>query len=161
MNGLKKDITDESYFQEIDYLFHLIKKTTFDYNEKLRNLHLDITGPQLMVIKIIKEYPHYTLSQLSEILHCHITTIEGYIERLEEKGYVKRFRSNKDKRVRLASLTDKGEEIIGYAPEDYRTKLKENLKVLSSLEKKIIYNSLLKLVELYGITEEDTIIKNN
>ena len=42
-------------------------------------------------------------------------TMVGLIKRLEEKGFVKSFVSDKDKRIKLLSLTKKGEEVCLYS----------------------------------------------
>ncbi|MBN2320729.1 MAG: MarR family transcriptional regulator [Acidobacteria bacterium] len=83
------------------------------WNEKtnswLRENHITLT--QFKAIILLSEKENQTLSQLSNGLSRTRCTMTGLVDRLEDKGLVRRKRSSKDRRLVYVSLTDKGREL--------------------------------------------------
>lgn len=106
------EIDRESGFERIMSAATGIAET---WNEKankwLRDNH--ITFMQFKAILLLNEEESQTLSQLSNGLSRTRCTITGLVDRLEDKGLVRRKRSRKDRRLVYVSLTDKGRELAG------------------------------------------------
>ena len=57
-----------------------------------------ITGPQRLVLRIVREDPHVSAAELAALLHLHASTLTGILQRLEKKGLVVRERDVEDNR---------------------------------------------------------------
>jgi len=63
-----------------------------------------ITGPQRLVLRIVKNRPGLSPGDLARIVHLHPSTITGILQRLERKGLLRRTRDRDDhRRIRLHS----------------------------------------------------------
>jgi DNA-binding MarR family transcriptional regulator len=72
---------------------------------------VDLTGPQLTVLKMLEGLGDLSLSELSERIRAQNSTVTGIIDRMEREGLVVRARSSEDRRVVKIKLTDKGSSI--------------------------------------------------
>ena len=75
---------------------------------------LGVTGPQRLVLRIVREHPGLTARHLADMLHLHASTITGILQRLESKGLLIRERDADDNRCirlkvapRARTLTDR------------------------------------------------------
>lgn len=112
--------------------------------------HYDITVSQLVCLYEIYEKGALTLSIISKNVHLSNSTLVGVIDRLEEKGLVKRTRDTDDRRVIFIDLTPKGREFVFGAPHLLHNRLDEKLKNISESEQIIIANSLDLLFDMLG-----------
>ncbi len=58
------------------------------------------------------------MSRLGSLLQVHATSVSSAVARLEKQGLVERLRRESDRRVILASLTAKGEDLVERATAD-------------------------------------------
>ncbi|HAX95087.1 MAG TPA: MarR family transcriptional regulator [Prolixibacteraceae bacterium] len=91
-----------------------------------------VSIPQVLCLKYLKESPQFQASQndLRHFLKLTSSTMNGIIERLENKGLIARLPKMGDKRKVLLILTSKGDRLITSLPpllEDRLTKNLENL----------------------------------
>jgi DNA-binding MarR family transcriptional regulator len=110
---------------------------------------VDLTGPQLTVLKMLEGVGDLSLSELSERIRAQNSTVTGIIDRMELGGFVVRARSTEDRRVVKIKLTDKGSKIaraIAIEPmEIFRGALeslslaetKELLKILTKIARRV------------------------
>ena len=70
----------------------------------------------------------------------------GLINRLEEKGYIKRVRSDKDKRYNKLELTESGREILNKGKRKAQENEEKLLKILTDDEIKELKRILTKIV---------------
>jgi DNA-binding MarR family transcriptional regulator len=110
--------------------------------------HHDITVAQIVCLYEIYEKGAHTLSLLSKNIHLSTSTLVGIVDRLEEKGLVKRTRDTEDRRAVFIDITGKGREFVESSPHLLHNKLDEKLKSLSESEQVIIANSLDLLVDM-------------
>jgi DNA-binding MarR family transcriptional regulator len=110
---------------------------------------VELTGPQLTVLKMLEGVGDLSLSELSERIRAQNSTVTGIIDRMELGGLVVRARSTEDRRVVHIKLTEKGAKIaraIAVEPmEIFRGALeslslgetKELLKILTKIAKRV------------------------
>jgi DNA-binding MarR family transcriptional regulator len=67
-----------------------------------------ITGPQLLVIRIVGRFPGIPAGQLAKLLHVHPATLTGIVKRLERQGLIRRRSDPRDGRRALLGLTEEG-----------------------------------------------------
>jgi DNA-binding MarR family transcriptional regulator len=69
---------------------------------------LGITGPQRLVLKIVKQFPGISPGDLARIIHLHPSTITGVVQRLVRKGLLERDRDPDDTRRAHLRLRPQG-----------------------------------------------------
>jgi DNA-binding MarR family transcriptional regulator len=142
------EITEENVYFLISRLlddFEYIKK---DYTKHLIEEGYGVTCSQLEILKAICDNPGLSLGELATLMRLHITTVEGYVNRLKRKGFVDKMKDPKDTRRVVVCLSTAGEQVVKAAPSGYLTKLFEELKKLPLEEKRELYEVLKKVVFL-------------
>ncbi len=142
---MKKHPNAEHIGQMIGYCSHLFR----GYLDR-ETRHYDLTPAQSRAILFLHRNPGAKQRQLEEFLHVKPSTVNGIVERLEQKQMLSRGTDPTDGRCRTLFLTEKGEEHIhtmdrivaeverksrcGFTPEeerqlqDYLQRMIENLK---------------------------------
>ncbi|WP_209331572.1 MarR family winged helix-turn-helix transcriptional regulator [Lunatimonas salinarum] len=69
---------------------------------------LEVTYPQYLVLLLLWEKDGQKVTDLGECLLLETSTLTPLLKRLEQKGYIKRERSEQDERQVIISLTDTG-----------------------------------------------------
>ena len=69
---------------------------------------LGLTYTQYIAMMVFWEYGKINVRDLGEKLHLDSGTLTPVLKNLEEKGFVKRYRSSDDERILLVELTDAG-----------------------------------------------------
>jgi MarR family transcriptional regulator, organic hydroperoxide resistance regulator len=109
-----------------------------------------LTGPQLWVVKILKETSPLKVSDLARRMYLHPATMVGLLDRLEAKGLLKRTRSEKDRRVVYIDLTEQGCELEINSPEVVQNLLVKGLETLTGQKLKMISDGLGEVVNILG-----------
>jgi DNA-binding MarR family transcriptional regulator len=96
----------DAILEAILYLYTESRRVTKELARQV-----DLTGPQLTVLKMLEGMGDISLSELSERIRAQNSTVTGIIDRMEREGLVLRARSSEDRRVVHIKLTDKGSKI--------------------------------------------------
>ena len=148
MGMTKKSVVISEIMNDIRRVFQAVN----DHSKKAER-ETGITGPQLWTIKIIGDLSEVRVSDLAKRMYLNPSTVVGILDRLESHGFVKRVRSNDDRRAVKVQLTDTGKEILIRAPEVASGLLVSGLEVLPSKELRYIAVTLEKLVCILGAQE--------
>ncbi len=70
-----------------------------------------VTGQQRLVIRIVGAYPGMSAGDLARILHIHPSTLTGILQRLGERGLLRRVAHPDDARRVQLDLTPKGKRL--------------------------------------------------
>jgi MarR family transcriptional regulator, organic hydroperoxide resistance regulator len=146
----KTEKPKQSDISEIMQSFRRIFRAIQQYSEDVLK-EFGVTGPQLWLLKTLREKDGASVGELSQKMYLHISTVSGIIDRLEEKGYVLRKRGKADRRVVTVRLTPAGKTIISRAPEPAQGKLLHGLQKLSTQEVMELQIALLKIVDLMEV----------
>lgn len=88
----------------------------------LKNI-IEIPRSEFMMLKLIKSHSDenegITVSMISELMEISKPAVSQMINVLEEKGYVERVTTKKDRRVVHVRLTEKGEKCLKKAMDSY------------------------------------------
>jgi DNA-binding MarR family transcriptional regulator len=87
-------------------LFHASRPR---FQEVAAQFHL--SPPQVRALGVLDPGRPVPMSELAEALHCDNSNVTGIVDRLEERGLVRREPSPGDRRVKLLVLTDEGEKV--------------------------------------------------
>ncbi|WP_425321721.1 MarR family winged helix-turn-helix transcriptional regulator [Clostridium senegalense] len=89
-----------------------------------------LTHQQIMVMKLIGHKKKITISQLCEEMSLAKGTVSGIVQRLENAGYVKKIKDDKDKRNTYVVFSEKGLEFA----KEFRTSINNTFdKLFESL----------------------------
>lgn len=76
---------------------------------------LDLTPVQYAALVAVRDTPSLDATRLSALVAFDRSTLGNVLERLEEKGLIDRAGSRQDKRVKVLSLSAKGEALLSAA----------------------------------------------
>lgn len=138
---------DSPYAKRIILALREVMREMDTHSRRLLKHH-DITVAQVICLYAISEQGAMTLSILSKNVHLTASTLVGVVDRLEEKGLLKRTRDTEDRRAIFIDITQKGKDFVAATPDLLHNRLDEKLKMLSHSEQVIIANSLDLLVDM-------------
>ncbi len=102
----------------------------------------DITNNDMHIIEAIGIETPRNMSEIAHRLHVTVSTLTINMNGLEKKGYIRRERSQKDKRVVHVTLTDKGRKAFYHHRDFHKKMIKAIVKDLSEREMEILYRCL-------------------
>ena len=108
----------------------------------------NITAPQLVCLRAVVENGPLTATALSREIHVSASTVVGILDRLEDKGLVRRERGREDRRIVFLWPTEAGIALAQGTPSPLQQKLAESLNELPELEQATITLSLERIVDL-------------
>jgi DNA-binding MarR family transcriptional regulator len=121
---------------------------------------VELTGPQLTVIKMLQAFGDLSLSELSERIRAQNSTVTGIIDRMEREGLVARSRSTEDRRVVHIKLTDKGARIAREIAVEPMEILRAALEGLSPAESRDLLRILTKIARrVQSIVKRDRVLE--
>jgi len=100
----------------LDMAGHLIRRlhqqSTLVFVQRTQEAGFDLTPIQFAALDAIHNHPDTDQARVAELIAYDRATIGGVIERLEQKGWVRRVVSERDRRARELSLTAEGQRIF-------------------------------------------------
>ncbi|UTW05411.1 MarR family transcriptional regulator [Amphritea atlantica] len=101
-----------------------------------------LTIPQVMVLRAIKELGDVTVKRISDDVSLSQATVTTIMNRLEERQLVQRIRSNTDRRIVNARLTESGNQVLQTVPSLLHESFIQRFENLESLQQQHIFSSL-------------------
>lgn len=99
----------------LDMAGHLIRRlhqqSTQVFVQKTQAAGFDLTPVQFAALDAVQAHPDTDQARIAELIAYDRATIGGVIDRLEQKGWVRRVVSARDRRAREVSLTPEGARI--------------------------------------------------
>ena len=114
-----------------------------------------LTAPQLVVIDTLHKQGELSPSAIARAVSLSQATITSILDRLVQAGLVERIRSETDKRVVLARLTEKGETASTNSPELLQAGFMRSFRTLQPWEQNMLIASLQRIAELMDAEELD------
>ena len=109
-----------------------------------------ITAPQLMCLRTVIANGPMTATAISREMHVSPSTVVGILDRLEDKGLIRRERGREDRRIVFVTATDVGRELAQGAPSPLQKHLADALNALPELEQ-----ATLSLERIVTLMEQD------
>lgn len=122
-----------------------------EYHTKALNKEYQVSAPQLNCLMALFKNGPLPPSQIARHILVESSTVTGVIDRLEQKGFVKRIRSSQDRRKIFIELTDSGRMLASFAPPPVQLKLHDGLKKLNHRELEKILEVLSMLTGLMDV----------
>ncbi len=137
---LKSEV--DQVLEAIIYLYTESRRITKELAKRV-----DLTGPQLTVVKLLQTVGDLSLSELSDKIRAQNSTVTGIIDRMEREGLVVRERSKEDRRVVHIKLTPKGKALADDIPVEPMEIFKGALESLSVQEMRDLMRIMTKVAK--------------
>ena len=124
----------------------LLYKYIFNKNAHLLQTKYDLTHSEIDVLAVLSSYKIMTPTDLYEATIFSSGGMTKILKKLEQKQFISRALSNKDKRSKLVKLEPKGEEIFQLCLVNVLRIDNEIFSILDKKEKKSLEDILKKLV---------------
>ncbi len=105
----------------------------------------DITNNDMHIIDAIGVQEPRNMSEIARRLSVTVGTLTTNMNGLERKGYIRRERSDKDRRVVHVLLTERGKKAFYHHRDFHKKMIKAIVKDLNQEEMEILYRCLVNL----------------
>ncbi len=102
-----REISNHLLYHKFTMINEILDKRYKRDNPEMKN----VSKGQGRIIAVLKRKDRISTKDLSEILNISVSSLNETLNKLEQKGFVKKVPSNEDKRVLLIELTEKGKEV--------------------------------------------------
>jgi len=123
----------------LDMAGHLIRRlhqqSTQVFVQRTQAAGFDLTPVQFAALEAIHAHPATDQARVAELIAYDRATIGGVIDRLEQKGWIRRVVSERDRRAREISLTAQGKRVRAKLLPIVRDLQDEMLQPLSSADR--------------------------
>jgi DNA-binding MarR family transcriptional regulator len=126
-----------------------------DIHSRQLTKSVGLTAPQVLVMQAIRDLGAVAISRLSSEVSLSQATVTTIIDRLERRGYLARQRSEKDKRVVHALLTDSGRDALANAPTPLQQAFSIRFEKLEKWEQTQILSALQRVAAMMGADDLD------
>lgn len=109
----------------------------------------DISNNDMHIIEAIGLEEPRSMSSVAKDLSVTVGTLTIAINNLVKKSYVKRVRSEKDRRVVLISLTEKGEKAFHHHKVFHEEMIQATLADLDNEQTKVLVHALTNLITFF------------
>ena len=101
---------------------------------------IGLTLPQYTLLNVLSGLPPMTMTEASQKLHITKPAITHLVDHLEKKKCMKRLADEKDRRIYLLQITEKGLKIVKETQSQIFQYLLQTFDPLSESEKKAVEN---------------------
>ena len=106
-----------------------------------------LSGPQVWALTVLEAEPGLSQGELAERLYAHRSTVSGILERLEERGVIRRITDPDDRRGIRLSLTPLGRRILKKSPPPVQIGLRRALERLPNAQLRRFRRTLQSVVQ--------------
>jgi len=118
------------------HLIRRLQQVSFHiFQQQMEEAGYNLTPVQFATMQALKSNPGIDQAQVAAMIAYDRATIGGVIDRLEQKNYVSRVVSRRDRRAREVSLTDEGLQILNKVYPVVEALQKDILDKLSDAER--------------------------
>ena len=115
---------------------------------------LQITRVQWMILRFIKRNSSCAIGQLASHMNVRSSTMSQMLDRLEKESLIMRKLDSHDSRIRIVTLTEKGEAIVTEIETLWHERLAKPLSTLSEDEQDQLVQLMMKLAQATSDQDE-------
>ena len=150
------------YDEMLDLIFNNLK--SLFYPEEWLDLDLSFSKSELFALLLVDRHGEIIMSQVADFIKVPMSTATGIAERLVKKGYLKRERSESDRRIVVVKLTEKGKDLIGELKNTASEYLRLINESLTDEERQVLMKAFLKIVQIvekkHTVGDSEDIVQN-
>ncbi|WP_459195578.1 MarR family winged helix-turn-helix transcriptional regulator [Wukongibacter baidiensis] len=124
------------------------------FPEDWLQIDMKLSKTELFAMFIVERHGEVIMSKISDEINVSMSTATGIIDRLVKKKYLKRERSDLDRRIVLIKLTEKGQKTIEELKETMSKYLNRIYDVLTDEEIRVLSNIFIKVLNTFSEDEE-------
>lgn len=109
-------------------------------------LDLKFSKSEIFTMLFLDKRKEITMTELVEYINTPMSTATGIVDRLVKNGYVKRERSESDRRIVVLGLTEEGSQVVKKLKETMYKYLSLVVDDLTEEEKQFMTHIILKIV---------------
>lgn len=117
-----------------------------------------LSGAQLFVLHHLSGHDGLSLNELAERTLTHQSSVSVVVQRLVERGFVSRVRSEQDARRIELSLTRAGRALLNKSPEAAQDQIIEAVQRMSEKDRKALSRSIGLLISELGLEDEPAVM---
>lgn len=144
---------EQDYTNLLRYIRRLSR--ALDVQSRRIDRLVGLTVPQLLVLRALGDMGEVTGRALSVEADLSPPVIVGVLDKLETKGLIERYRSQRDRRIVHARLTDRGRAALGSAPDPLGEDLGGAFRAMPAAERTALLNGLARLASLAAPEPEE------
>ncbi|WP_223247245.1 MarR family winged helix-turn-helix transcriptional regulator [Sulfuriferula sp. AH1] len=148
MAGNKDSSTAQSTLRKFRTIFSAVRQHT-----QWVEAQCGISGAQLWVLYELAAQPGMRVSELANALAIKRSTASNLLDKIAQRGLIRRERGSPDQRAVHLYLTDAGVAVMTKAPQPAQGILIDSLSRLSPDELAALDQDLSKLMDLMGLTD--------
>lgn len=141
------------YNELFDLLFSNIKKLL--YPEEWINLDFALSKSEIFAMLLVDRNGEVIMSQISSYINIPTSTATGIVDRLVKNGFMKRERSESDRRIVTIRLTDRGKEIVESLKNFIMERINAVNENLTEDERGMLYNIFIKVIDILNKKNEE------
>jgi DNA-binding MarR family transcriptional regulator len=107
-----------------------------------------LTGPQLMILRDLTTHGETSVGEVAKRISLSQATVTNVLDRLENIGYVKRARSEHDKRKVIVGITPTGKRKLDGAPSLLQEYFIHEFERLAEWEQTLMLSSLQRVASM-------------
>ena len=138
--------------KEIIYSIRRLMQAGELYTKELNKIY-NVSSAQLNCLLALYESGPLSPSQIAKQILVNSSTVTGIIDRLEQKGLVRRLRISQDRRVITIELTKNGKVLAENAPPPVQQKIIDGLNKLSEEQIDQTATILLNLTDMLDVQD--------
>ena len=146
LDNLYKTTLEERSVLALSLPIALLYRYIFSKNAHLLQTNYNLTHSEIDVLAVLYNYKNMTPTDLYEATIFSSGGMTKILKKLEQKQFISRVPSNKDKRSKLVKLESKGEEIFNLCLVNILKIDNQIFSILDEKEKKSFEKILKKLV---------------
>lgn len=131
----------------IDLILNNIRTILFP--EEIINLDLTLSKTELLMMIMLDRYGEITMSQMAEYSNVPMSTATGIVDRLVKLKYMKRNRSEEDRRIVVIALSETGEKLVYELKKQISEYVTLIDQALTDEEKSLLFSVFLKIGQLF------------
>lgn len=146
--------------EKCDNLLITLRKIirAIDLHSKQLEARFGLTGPQMLLLKSVctAKGEAISSSQLAASASLSQATVTSIMDRLVQKGYVYREKSQTDKRKTLIHPTEKAEQVFAQNPGLLQERFVQQFAELKDWEQSLLLSSLQRIADMMDAEQIDT-----
>lgn len=128
----------------IDMVIDNIKKLFFP--EEWIDLDLKFSKSEIFTMLFLDKRKEITMTELVEYINTPMSTATGIVDRLVKSGYIKRERSESDRRIVVLQLTEEGMQLIKNLKDNIFKYVNMAIDSLTEEEKQFMMSIIFKVI---------------
>lgn len=146
--------TKANRWQEVLIALRQIIRATDLHSRKLLK-ECGLTIPQAVVLRAVQDLGNVTVRRISSHVSLSQATVTTILNRMEQRGLVRRQRNTQDKRVVNVTLTESGETMLVNSPMLLHESFVKRFEGLEPWEQTLILSSLQRVAVMMEAEEID------